>query len=47
MSSFMMMMVMQMVMTAWCIRWYAKKHPAEASEMFEAAKMRAKRMMSR
>jgi membrane-bound lytic murein transglycosylase len=33
-SGVMMMTVVQMVTNVWCIRWYAKKHPAEAKEMF-------------
>lgn len=33
-SAFMWMTVFQMATTIWCMRWYAKKHPVEAMEMF-------------
>jgi hypothetical protein len=46
-TGFVMMTVFQMVTTAWCIRWYAIKHPAEAKEMFMMAKQRLMKMMSR
>ena len=46
-EGFIMMTVFQVVTTVWCMRWYARKHPAEAREMVTMAKQRVMKMMSR